>query len=135
VSKVSVLDASAALAYLQQEKGQDVLEAALDEGPCWMTTVNACEVLSKLCENGMPPREAQAALSDLGLTEVSFDAELARLAAFLRVRTKPIGASLGDRACLALAERANQGQATAIVYTAEKAWAKLKWPFDIVLIR
>ena len=50
MSSVSVLDASAVLAYLQQERGQDRVEAALDDGPCWMTTVNMCEVIGKLCE-------------------------------------------------------------------------------------
>ena len=135
MSKVSVLDASAALAYLQQEKGQDRVEAALDAGPCWLTAVNLCEVLGKLCEKGMPLQEAQAAIDDLGLTVMNFAAELAGLAAALRVRTKPIGASLGDRACLALAEQASQAHVTPVVYTAEHTWAKLKWPFKIVVIR
>jgi len=135
VSKVNVLDASAVLAYLQQEKGQDRVEAAMDSGPCWLTTVNLCEVLGKLFEKGMPPREARAALDDLGLVVVDFDAELAALAAFMRVRTRPIGASLGDRACLALAERAAQTQSAPLVYTAEQSWARLKWPFKVVVIR
>lgn len=135
MSKVNVLDASAVLAYLQQERGQDRVEAALEEGPCWMTTVNTCEVLSKLCEKGMPPRESQASLDDLGLIVVDFDAELAALAAFLRAETKPIGASLGDRACLALAGRAVHALFTPIVVTAEEAWGTLKWPFKVVLIR
>ena len=135
MSKVGVLDASAVLAYLQQEKGQDRVEAALDSGPCWVTTVNVCEVLGKLCEKGMPPREAQAAVNDLGLIVMNFDAELAALAAFLRVRTKPIGASLGDRACLALAEQAAHTHLAPTVFTTEKAWTKLKWPFKVVVIR
>ena len=135
MNKVHVIDASAALAYLQEEKGQDRVEAALDEAPCWMTAVNLCEVLGKLCEMGMPPGEAQAAVDDLGLIVMSFDAELAALAAFLRVPTKSIGASLGDRACLALAQRAAHAKATPIVVTAERAWTKLKWPFKIVVIR
>ena len=134
MSSVSVLDASAVLAYLQQETGQDRVEAALDDGPCWMTTVNTCEVVGKLCEKGMPPKEAEAAVDDLGLIVVNFDADLARLAAFMRVRTKSIGASLGDRACLALAEQTAHTQSP-VVYTAEKVWTKLKWPFKIVLIR
>ena len=135
MNKVSVLDASAVLAYLQQEKGQDRVEAALDLGPCWLTTVNMCEVLGKLCEKGMPPREAQAAVNDLGLIVMNFDVELAALAAFLWVRTKPIGASLGDRACLALAERAARTQVAPTVFTSERAWTKLKWPFKVVVIR
>jgi PIN domain nuclease of toxin-antitoxin system len=138
VSNVNVLDASAILAYLQQENGQDVVEAALDAGPSWMTTVNTCEVLGKLCEKGMPVEEAQATIDDLGLRVIDFDAELARYAAVMRVSTISIGASLGDRACLALAQRAIQARprtVNPVVYTAERSWMKLKWPFKIVLIR
>lgn len=135
MNKVSVLDASAVLAYLQEENGQNQVEAALDAGPCWLTAVNLCEVLGKLCEKGMPTHEAQATIDDLGLTVIDFDAELAALAGFLRVSTKPIGVSLGDRACLALAQQAAHAKSAAVVYTAEQAWTKLKWPFKIMLIR
>lgn len=135
MSKAAILDASAVLAYLQMEKGQDRVEAAMDAGLCRLSTVNACEVLSKLCEKGMPPQEAQAALNDLGLLIVDFDAEQAAQAAFLRVRTKAIGASLGDRACLALADHAAHANTTPVVYTAEQNWTRLKWPFKIVTIR
>ena len=57
------------------------------------------------------------------------------MAAALRVRPRPLGASLGDRACLALAQHAADAQMTAIVYTAEQAWMRIKWPFKVVLIR
>jgi PIN domain nuclease of toxin-antitoxin system len=132
---VNILDASAVLTYLQQETGQDRVEAALDEGPCWITAVNLCEVLGKLCDKGMPQQEAVAAVGDLGLTVANFDADLAAIAAFLRVRTKPIGASLGDRACLALAQQAATAKTSPTVLTAEHAWAKLTWPFKLVVIR
>ena len=135
MSKVSILDASAVLAYLQQEKGQDRVEAALDAGECWLNAVNLCEVLGKLCEKGMPLEEAQAAIDDLGVVVTDFGLELAGLAASLRMRTKPIGASLGDRACLALAEQTAKTDKSPTVYTAEQAWAKLKWPFKVVVIR
>ncbi len=135
MNSLSVLDASAVLAYLQDEKGQDRVEKAMDAGPCWLCAVNLCEVLSKLCEKGMPPQEAEAAVSDLGLETIDFDSDLAALAAFMRIRTKPIGASLGDRACLALAEQAAQSKVPPTVVTAERAWAKLKWPFKVVMIR
>lgn len=135
MNKASVLDASAVLAYLQEEKGWDGIEAALDAGPCWITTVNWCEVLGKLCEKGMPAPDTRTAVHDLGLVLVDFDAELAERAAFLRVRTKPIGASLGDRACLALAERAAHASTATTVFTAEQAWTRLRWPFKVVVIR
>jgi PIN domain nuclease of toxin-antitoxin system len=129
-----VLDASAVVAYVQQEKGRERVVEILHEGPCWMTTVNTCEVLSKLCENGMPLEEAHATLDDLGLVVVAFDEELAYIAASLRVRTRHIGASLGDRACLALAQHAAK-TGTATVCTADKAWASIRWPFKMMVIR
>ncbi|MCE5279186.1 MAG: type II toxin-antitoxin system VapC family toxin [Planctomycetaceae bacterium] len=135
MTKVSVLDASAVLAYLQQERGEDRVEAALDAGLCWITAVNLSEVLGKLCDKGMPFQEAQAAVNDLGLVVVDFDAELAALAASIKTRTKSIGASLGDRACLALAQRAAGGQTAPTVLTAEHAWTKFKWPFKVLVIR
>ena len=40
MSKIHIIDASAMLAYLQQEKGEDAVEAALDAGAAQATTVN-----------------------------------------------------------------------------------------------
>ena len=142
MSRVCVLDASAVLVWLQQERGHEAVEVAFDAGPCWMSTVNTCEVMGKLCEKGMPPDDAQATLDELGLTVVAFDADQARLAASLRAPTMSIGASLGDRACLALALslarpvlKEGAPSSATVVYTAEKAWGRLKWPFKVHLIR
>jgi PIN domain nuclease of toxin-antitoxin system len=135
VSEINIIDASAILAYLQQEKGQETVEAALDAHLSLMTTVNYCEVLSKLCEKGMPPGEAQAAVNDIGVILVDFDPDLAFRAAAMRPRTSHIGASLGDRACLALAQKTADNGDHPILFTAEHLWLKLKWPFKIVAIR
>ena len=134
MNNIHVLDASAVLVYLQQEEGNDRVEAAMETAPCWMTTVNASEVMGKLCEKGMPAEEAQLAIDDLGLILIDFDRELARLAAALRPRTMAIGASLGDRACLALAQRSH-GSGKVSVYTAEQGWARLSWPFELIVVR
>ena len=135
MSEVNIVDASAALAYLQGESGAEVLEEALDQRPSWITTVNYCEVLSKLCEKGMPPAEAQAAVQGLGLEIIDFDQDLAVRSAVLRTATMSIGASLGDRACLALAQRTAESAGVPAVYTAERSWGKLKWQFKIKLVR
>lgn len=135
MSNIGILDASAILAYLHNEKGVDVVNEALDKGPCWTSAVNVCEVLGKLYERGMSGIEAEAAMNELELTIVDFDAHLARLAASYRLRTRSIGASLGDRACLALAPRAIQKGFNPTIYTADQSWAKIKWPFKIALIR
>ncbi len=50
VSKVNIIDASAALAYMQGEKGAEVMDEALDQCPSWITAVNYCEILGKLVE-------------------------------------------------------------------------------------
>jgi PIN domain nuclease of toxin-antitoxin system len=135
VSDLNVLDASALLAYLQGEKGEDVVEAVLDSGQAWVTTVNYCEVASKLCQGGMPTDEAREVIDNLRLAVASFDLDLAVIAADLRVRTQKIGASLGDRACLAFAEQKRRLKTRPVVYTTESSWKKLDWEFEIKLIR
>jgi PIN domain nuclease of toxin-antitoxin system len=134
VSRINIIDASAALAFLQQETGFEVVDGALASAPSCITTVNYCEVLSKLLERGMPQGEALATVKDLRLELIDFGQALAEEAAAMRSRTMRIGASIGDRACLALAQQ-YQAQGDAHVYTAEQSWVKLKWPFKIVLIR
>ena len=128
------MDASAILARIQNEKGGHLVEAAFDEAPCWITTVNACEVLSKLYEKDAPITEAQEWLRKMDLIVVDFDLDLALRAAAIRMLTKPIGASLGDRACLALAQQAT-AKYTPVVYTTEQSWTKIKWPFKVVQLR
>ena len=135
VSKVNIIDASAALAYMQGEKGAEVMDEALDQCPSWITAVNYCEILGNLMEKGMPQTEARIAAADLGLEIIDFNQDLACRVAALRQTTKAIGASLGDRACLALAEQAAETGKVPVVYTAERAWSKLKWRFKIILIR
>lgn len=123
-----VLDASAVLALLNQEPGMSRVEAVLAES-C-MSTVNYCEVLGKLIDAGMPEQDARESVELLNVEIVGFDADLARLAAVLRPKTKNLGLSLGDRSCLALAlSRRN----TAV--TCERVWPKLKVGVKIELIR
>jgi PIN domain nuclease of toxin-antitoxin system len=134
VSDLNVLDASAVLALLQAEKGQDVVRAAMIARRSRISTVNYSEVIAKLCEHGVPPHDAQLALDVLSIELVAFDQRLALETAFLKAGTKSIGASLGDRACLALAS-ACAAPDIPVVYTAEKQWLKVKWPFKVILIR
>ena len=54
----------------------------------------------------------------------------ANTTAALIVQGEPLGLSLGDRACLALAIRLN-----ARVSTADSAWAKLDISVEVILIR
>jgi len=66
----------------------------------------------------------------MGFEVCFFDEEQARVAAELIGKTRPIGLSLGDRACLALAiER------KAAVYTTDKAWKQLDLGIEVAVIR
>lgn len=123
-----VLDASAVLALLNQEKGQERVEGVLNESV--MSAVNFCEVMGKLIDAGLSEDDARDSLELLNIEVINFDKDMARVAAALRARTRKLGLSLGDRSCLAsgLARRNT-------IVTAEKVWAKLKIGVTIEIIR
>ena len=115
------------LAVMNGEPGADRVAAALAEA-C-LSSVNFAEVVSRLCERGMPVVEARQAVESLDIEIVPFEVEQATTAGALRPLTRALGLSLGDRACLALAQvRGLQ------VLTADRAWGALAG-FDITLIR
>jgi ribonuclease VapC len=99
----AVLDSSAVLAVLNAEPGADVVIATLDDA--LLSTVNYAEVVTKIVERGGTYKEAEAALQLITATVVVFDIALAQRTGALRAETLKRGLSLGDRACLSLAER------------------------------
>jgi len=100
VGKV-VLDASALLALVHGEPGQDLVASSVAEAA--ISAVNLAEVIGKLAERGVPLDRAKAIALSFGLEVVSLDAELAAAAGQLRPATRSGGLSLGDRCCLATA--------------------------------
>jgi PIN domain nuclease of toxin-antitoxin system len=123
------LDASALLALLNQEPGADQTAAAIAAGAA-MSAVNLSEVVAKLREQGVPAAAIRAAIDPLGLDVVPFDADQAYAAGDLRVETRQAGLSLGDRACLALAQRDHVP-----ALTADRSWERLQVGVAIQLIR
>lgn len=118
----SVLDASALLALLQNEKGATAVVAAIEAGAA-ISTVNFSEVVSKLAEHGEMARLAAARIHNEmegALRIEPFTEGDAIEAADLRPRSKEQGLSLGDRSCLALAARY---EVPAV--TADRDWANL----------
>ena len=69
-----------------------------------ISAVNLSEVQAKLVERGTAAELAWSSLVDLDLDVVDFDAAQAKVAGDLRSLTRAQGLSLGDRACLALAQ-------------------------------
>jgi len=123
----AVLDSSAVLALLLAEPGADKVQAALPGA--LLSTVNLAEIVTKLCERGMPAREARAAIEAIGPEIVDFGVDQACLCGELRKSTRAAGLSLGDRACLALAQQQNLP-----AITADAAWGSLPG-FNVIVIR
>jgi ribonuclease VapC len=115
-----VLDASAVIAYLNQEPGADRVEKYLDGA--YISTVNVAEVFTKSVEAGHKLETARESFDLLGLKVVEFSMSQAGRAAELRIATKKLGLSLGDRSCLALAESLG---ASAI--TTDRQWKKISF--------
>ncbi len=128
VSEV-VVDASAVLAPLNQERGADLVAEAIAQGAA-ICTVNLSEVVGKLAEAGMPEFAVRTAIDDLDLEAVDFGLELAYQAGLLRPQTRSFGLSLGDRACLALAQKRGVP-----VLTADRTWERLAIGARIQVIR
>jgi ribonuclease VapC len=122
-----VLDSSAVLALLLDEPGADKVKAALPGA--FLSTVNFAEVVTKLCERGMPANEAREAIETIGAELVDYGVEQACITGDLRNATRSAGLSLGDRACLALARHRNLP-----AITADTVWGKLSG-FDVIVIR
>jgi len=99
----AVLDSSAVLAVLNDEPGARTVESLLSDA--LISTVNYAEIVAKLVEQGSSALEAMALLQSIALVAADFDVGQAWRTGALRAATKRRGLSLGDRACLALAER------------------------------
>jgi len=124
-----VLDASAVLALLNGEPGTDKLTPQLLSMAA-SSTVNLAEVQAKLVDRGVDPNDAwEAALAPIR-DVMDFTADHARLAGSLIAQTRPLGLSLGDRACLALALSLK-----APVYTTDRSWKNLNLTVRVHVIR
>lgn len=124
-----VLDASALLAFIHHERGDDKVEKII-VNKAVISSVNWAEVAQKAQAQNINVDNLFYDLVELGLSYVSFNINQARIAANLWQYTKIYGLSLGDRACLALAIELNLP-----VLTADKIWKQLDIGVDIQLVR
>jgi PIN domain nuclease of toxin-antitoxin system len=125
---VSVLDASALLAYVFKEPGADVVSKVV-ETAC-MSSVNLSEVLTRIARDGREPAGFAARIERSNLEVVPFIAKDALATANLEPQTRRFGLSLGDRACLALGLARREA-----VYTADRIWSQLDIGIKVVSIR
>lgn len=111
---MTVLDASAVLAFLKGEPGEDHVEQALEAGAV-AGAANWSEVAQKVIASGEDWGLARALLDSYSIAVEPVTASDAERAA-ARWGSDP-HLSLGDRLCLALAERLDVE-----VLTADSAW-------------
>ena len=111
---MTVLDASAVLAYLGGEPGHEEVEQALEQGSrC--STANWSEVAQRVLAAGGDWDLSRALLLSYGLQLDPVEAQDAEWAA--RRWRRGEGLSLGDRLCLALSHRVGEP-----VLTADSSW-------------
>lgn len=118
-----MLDASAVMALLHDEKGAASVVDAIAEGAA-ISVVNWAEVLSKVAADGDDPAAVTGRLGVNG-EELMIWVEALAVAdcvevARLRPITKAQGLSLADRVCLVLAERLGVP-----ALTTDREWARL----------
>lgn len=112
---VVVLDASALLALIKNEPGGEMVEPVIAGSK--ITAINYAEVVSHFVERGATPADVDGIFDAYPIDIIACDAKLARQAGELRALTKRAGLSLGDRFCLALAERDGLP-----AWTADRQW-------------
>jgi ribonuclease VapC len=115
---LAVLDASALLALLLRERGAEIIEAVLRDSA--ISAVNLAEVVGFLARNGAAEPDIRQMIDAVELEVVPFDAELAYAAGLLLPATRSAGLSLGDRTCLALANRLGVR-----ALTTDRAWSRI----------
>ena len=125
-----ILDTSALLAYLWQEPGAVRVANLLTTERCLLGATNLAELVSKVVERGLPAHEVPALVSSLNVEVVPLTQAVAELSGQLRTTTRHLGLSLGDRACLALAQTLN-----GVAITADRPWLALDIGVAIECIR
>lgn len=123
-----VLDASALLTLIYQETGHEVVMQHL--AGAVMSTVNVSEAMAVLQKEGISVDEASHIVFDLISEIVDFNISQAMASAALRSQTKTHGLSLGDRACLALAQEKQLP-----VLTADRIWSQLNLSVQVMVLR
>jgi PIN domain nuclease of toxin-antitoxin system len=123
-----VIDASAALCFLQHEPGWEGFPDFAPFGT--MCVVNYAEVVQRLLRYDADGEMRARLLMGFGLRLVDAGLDVALGAARLEAPTRIQGISLGDRFCLAFAM-----ERKAPVLTADKPWKSLGLPIEIKFLR
>jgi len=123
-----LVDASALLAAIHDERGGDVVREVIDGSV--ISAVNWSVVLQKLKQADIDCEQVEMALKALGLKVIDFTDRDASIAAGLWNASRKLGLSFADRACLATGLRTRRK-----VLTADRVWKKLDIGITVQVIR
>jgi ribonuclease VapC len=123
-----VLDASSVLVFLHDEPGSERVWSVLSQAV--VGTVNWSEVVQKSLRREVDITGMREEFVQAGVVFSPFTVEQAEIAALLWDKTRHLGLSLGDRACLALAMEQQLP-----ILTADRAWSELDLGLQIQLVR
>jgi PIN domain nuclease of toxin-antitoxin system len=123
-----ILDASAVLAYLFDERGGDLVLPEL--GRSAISAVNWSEVVQRALGLGAWTESMRSEFESTGAQVLSVEPVHAERAALLREPTRANGLSLADRICFALAASRDRP-----ILTADRAWAEIDVGVEVRLIR
>lgn len=125
--KKAVLDASAVLAFLNKETGEDIVAQWLYGSI--ISAVNYTEVLQKLVDRPSEKRLLDSTIANLRMQIVDFDHEQAVTVASLYASSSK-KTSFADRACIALGMQKNFP-----VLSGDRKWADLQLPIELIFFR
>ena len=123
VNKV-VLDASAMLAYINNERGAQAVHDVLARSV--VSTVNLVEAFSKLVREGMDVNDTRTVLQKCFPEAVPVDRDQAETAAIIHAANAKMNVSYADSLCLALGACRDVP-----ILTCDQKWKKLELGFDV----
>lgn len=125
-----LLDASALLAFIQEEPGSDAVGTVLDGS--LISSVNLSESATRIAARGIDPRPVLDDVLEFGLDVLDFDFRCTMRLIDVQAHEQRLGVrlSLGDRCCLATAMVAGLP-----VLTADREWARLRDLVDVTFVR
>ena len=125
-----LLDASALLAFIQEEQGAEAVDAVLETS--LMSAVNFSESAARIAARGIDPRPVLSDILEFGLDVLDFDFRCSMALIDVQAHERRIGVrlSLGDRCCLATAMAEELP-----ILTADREWSRFADLVDIRFVR